>query len=216
MGPPRGDDREKKTYTEPESATSEWPQNSGGYEPSPPKVWDRFRRVALRLLEQILFEPQSTAQREQLARKILDYTRMNRRGSETALIDVPEMADRFRESRRNVRQSLALLEENGTVERTQSRDHWKLTIRMTSPVRAVYDPPRVSAPFPKMPANPPPGWIELQNRAHKAKDAQEFNEIIDEMNRLLSSHEKQAVDGNNPGHFPARDGHNPGSNPDPE
>ncbi len=215
VGPTRGDDR-GKPYTEPDFPTSDWPQNSGGHEVSRPGLWERFSGAALRLLEQILFEPQSTVQKEQLARKILDHSRMSRRGFESALINVSEMADRFRESRRNVRQSLALLEQNGTVERTQSRDHWKLTIRVSSPVRAVYDPPRVSAPFPQMPPNPPPGWIELQNRAHKAKDSKEFNEIIDEMNRLLSSHEKAAAEENDPNPFPARECDNPVSNPDPK
>jgi hypothetical protein len=147
------------------------------------------------LLEQILFEPQSETQREQLARKILDYARMKRKGSEPALVDIPEMADRFRESRRNVRRSLELLEENGTVERTQSRDDWKLTIRVYSPVRTSHDPPRFSPPFPKMPLNPPTGWLELQKRAHKAADAREFDEIIDEMNRLLSAQETAPGDG---------------------
>lgn len=195
MGPHRGDDREKKSYTGLEFPTLERPQNAGGDEPPRPRAWDRWRRAVIRLLEQILFEPQSPAQREQLARKILDYSRMNRKDSEPPLIHVPEMADRFRESRRNVRQSLTLLEENGTVERTQSKDHWKLTIQVHSPARATYDPPQVSAHFPKMPANPPPGWIELQNRAHRAKNAQEFNQIIDEMNRLLSAHEEATGNG---------------------
>lgn len=199
MGPPRGDNREKKPNSGSELATSESSQNPIADESSHRGVWDRSRRTAVRLLEMILLEPQSKTQREQLARKILDYSRMNRTAFEPALIHVPEMADRFREPRRNVRQSLELLQENGTVERTQSRDHWKLSIRTYSPVRAPYDAPRVLSPFPKMPVNPLPGWIELQNRAHKAKDAQEFNRIIDEMNRLLSAHEKAPEDGRESG-----------------
>ena len=168
-------------------------------------MWGRLRRAALRLLEQILFEPQSRAQTEQLARKILDYSRMNRGGSELFVIRVSELADRFHEPRRNLRQSLEILEENGTVERTQSKDHWTLTIRVQPPIRATYQAPQVSAPFPKMPLNPPPGWIELQNRAHKANDAQEFNEIIGEMNRLLSAQETAPGDEHAPGGSPQRE-----------
>ena len=168
-------------------------------------IWARFRQAAVRLLEQILFEPQSRAQRDQLARKILDYSRMHRRDSEPFVIEVPKLADLFHEPRRHVRQSLELLEENGTVERTQSKDHWTLTIRVQPPIRATYQAPQVSAPFPKMPLNPPPGWIELQNRAHKAKDAQEFNEIIGEMNRLLLAQEKAPGDEHAPGGSPIRE-----------
>ncbi len=149
VGPHRGDDREKKSYTGLEFPTLERPQNSVGDEPPRPRAWDRWRRAVIRLLEQILFEPQSPAQREQLARKILDYSRMNRKDSEPPLIHVPEMADRFRESRRNVRQSLTLLEENGTVERTQSKDHWKLTIQVHSPARATYDAATGVGPLPE-------------------------------------------------------------------
>jgi hypothetical protein len=207
VGSPPGDDQEdgrgKKAPTEPELVTSDSSQSSRRPDQSSRGIWERLRRVAVRLVEQIFFEPQSEAQREQLARKILDYSRMNRRGSEPFNIHVSGMADRFRESRRNVRQALKLLEANETVERTQFKDHWTLTIRVNSPIRATYDPPRVSAPFPTMPLNPPPGWVELQNRAHKAKDAQEFNEIIDEMNRLFSAHEKAVGDGHAPGESPA-------------
>ena len=155
------------------------------------------------MFERILFEPPSRTQTEQLARKILDYGLMNRRGSEPTVIHIPEVAVRFRESRRNVRQALERLEEQGTVERTDSKDHWKLTSRECSPIRAVYNPPRVSASSVKTPLNPPPGWVELQNRAHRAKDAEEFSAIIDEMNRLLSAHEKAAGEGNEvPTHEP--------------
>ena len=205
MGPPRGDDREKNAYADSEFATSESSQNSIRDESSSPTIWERLRRAAVGLVETILLEPQSTTQKEQLARKILDYSRLSRTGSEPALIQVSEMAQRFREPRRNVRLSLELLEVNGTVERTQSKDHWKLTIRVNSPILATYSPPRLSSPFPKTPLHPPPGWMDLQNRAHKAKDAQEFNEIVDQMNRLLVAHEKPTDDGHSPGESPARE-----------
>ena len=38
--------------------------------------------------------------------------------------------------------------------------------------------------------NPPPGWSELQIKARAAKTSHELTEIIDEMNRLLSTYEK--------------------------
>jgi hypothetical protein len=152
----------------------------------------------VRAFEKILFEPRSPAQIEQLARKILDHSRMNRRGSEPVVINVPDMAARFREPRRNVRQSLGLLEEQGTVERTPSKDHWEMTSRVLPSIRVTYNPPQISGPSPKMPANPPPGWAELQNRAHRAKDAREFNEVINQMNRLLSAQEKAAGNGHDP------------------
>jgi hypothetical protein len=202
VGPARGDDREKNAYVGSEMAESELSQSSIRDKSASLTLWQRLRRAAIGLVETILFEPQSSTQREQLARKILDYSHMNRRGSEPSLIHVPAMANRFHEPRRNVRRSLELLEENGAVERTQSKDHWKLTIRVNTPNRATYNPPQVSSPFPKMPLNPPPGWIELQNRAHKAKDVQEFNQIIDEMNQLLSAHEKAAAGERDPDKSP--------------
>jgi DNA-binding transcriptional MocR family regulator len=209
VGPPGGEGQQKKPYTQPEFAISKASQDRFPDEPSSPGIWERLRRGVVRALERILFEPQSRTQKEQLARKILEYTRMNRRGPEPALINISEMAVRFRESRRNVRKAMELLEEQGTVERTHShphshsKDHWMLTSPVHSPIRAPYTPPRVSTPSARTLLNPPPGWIELQNRAHKAKDAQEFNEIVDEMNRLLSAHEN--ANGRDPDELPARD-----------
>ncbi|MFZ3339608.1 MAG: hypothetical protein WA609_11920 [Terriglobales bacterium] len=129
---------------------------------------------------------------------------MSRTDSAPILIYVPEMAARFGDSHRNVRQSMEQLEVDGTVESTHSKDHWKLMSRVYSPVRAAYDAPRVSVPSVKMPSNPPAGLIELQKRAHKAKNAQEFNQVMDEMNRLLLAHEKTAGDEGDPGEFPAQ------------
>ena len=102
------------------------------------------------------------------------------------------------ERRENVRQALKLLEEQGTVQKTDSKDHWKLTFPVYSPIRAPYTPPRVLWPSATVLLNPPPGWIELQNRAHRAKDAHEFGEIIVEMNRLLSASGKVADNGRDP------------------
>ncbi len=43
------------------------------------------------------------------------------------IIEVPDIAHRFRERLRNVRQSLYLLETKGIAHKTDSKDHWKLT-----------------------------------------------------------------------------------------
>jgi hypothetical protein len=43
--------------------------------------------------------------------------------------------------------------------------------------------------------DPPTGWIDLQARAKRAKNAEELAAIIDEMNQLLSEYEKAAGDG---------------------
>jgi hypothetical protein len=203
---PRGEGQQKAPYKDPDFEASN-ASHSIRDTPLGPGAWERLRRAVVRAFETVLLEPQSTTQKEQLARKILDYSRMNRRGSEAAIIDLPAMAVRFGEPRRNVRQSLEFLEEQGTIERTQSKDHWKLSNPGYFPIRAAYNPPRASTPFPKMPANPPPGWMELQTRAHKAKDAQEFNEIIYEMNRLLSAQEKGAGEGQDSNELPPDKAH---------
>jgi len=219
VGPPRGEGQQKKPYVKPEFSTSKASRNHIPDEPSSPKIWERLRRAVVRALETLLFEPQSRTHKEQLARNILEYSRLNRRGSEPAVIHVPEMALRFREPRRNVRQAMELLEEQGTVERihSHSKDHWMLTSPVHSPIRAIYTPPRVSAPSTRTPLDPPPGWIELQNRAHKAKNAQEFNEVIDEMNRLLSAHEKTVGSGHDADELPSREAdQKPASKPERE
>lgn len=210
VGPPPGEGQQKKPYTKPEVETSKALQNSIPDEPSSPRIWERLRRGVVRLLATVLFEPRSKTEIEQLARKILDHARMNRKGSESTVIHVPEVAARFRERRRTVRQSLELLEEQGTLERTDSEDYWKLASRVSSPIRGAYNPPRISGPSAKMLPNPPPGWMELQNRAHRAKDAQEFGEIIEEMNRLLLAHEKAAGEGQ-AGETPTREANKPAS-----
>src|SRR5277367_4029036 len=105
-GPPHGDDQEKNACAGSEFTTSESAQNSLRDNSCRRTIWERFRRAAVGLVETILLEPQSRTQTEQLARKILDYSRMNRTGSEPALIRVSEMAGRFREPQRNVRLSL--------------------------------------------------------------------------------------------------------------
>ena len=202
VGPPPGEGWGKKPYIEPAFAKAKASENSLRDAPSPSRTpWNRLKRAVVHLLEKLLFEPQSRTQTEQLAGKILDFGRLSRRGSEPTVIHIPEMAARFHAPRRNVRQALELLEEQGTVGRTNSKDHWKLTSPVSSPIRAPYTPPRVSWPSATVVLNPPPGWIELQNRAHRAKDANEFGEIISEMNRLLSASEKAVSNGRNPDEF---------------
>ena len=49
-----------------------------------------------------------------------------------------------------------------------------------------------------MPLDLPPGWLTLQERARRAKDARELAAIIDEMNALLAEYEKAAGDGDEP------------------
>jgi hypothetical protein len=199
VGPPPGESREKKPYIEPAFATGKASENSVRDAQSPsPTPWDRLKRALVHLLENLLFEPQSGAQTEQLARKILDHGRLIRRGSEPTEMYIPELAVRFREPHRNVRRALELLEEQGTIERTNSKDRWRLTSPASSPIRVPYIPPRVSWPSATMLLNPPPGWIELQNRAHRAKDSHEFGEIIAEMNRLLSASEKAVANRRDP------------------
>jgi len=51
--------------------------------------------------------------------------------------------------------------------------------------------------------DPPTGWIDLQERAKRAKTAEELSAIIDEMNKLLSEYEKTAGDGHDEGPMPA-------------
>ena len=53
--------------------------------------------------------------------------------------------------------------------------------------------------------DPPSGWIDLQERAKRAKNAEELAAIIDEMNKLLSEYEKEAGDGHSKDPMPAAD-----------
>jgi len=204
LGRPRGEGQQKKPSIEPGFETSRRPQSSIRYPPSAPGIWESLKRGFLRVVEFVLLEPPSQAQTEQLARKILDYGVINRRGCEPMVLQVPEMAARFREPRRNVRLSLELLEEQGTVERTQFKDHWKLTGGEPAPMRDTDTPPEFSASSPKVPPSPPPGWSELQNRAQQAKNVEEFNAIMDEMNRLLATQENAASQGKSPVELPDR------------
>lgn len=173
--------------------------------PSPSrKILDWLRQAPGRLLAWLVFEPQSRIQIEQLARRIRDYGRMNGMTSRPVLIRVPEMAARFRESPRNVRESLKLLEAQGIAERAYSKDHWELSEQLEAPSLKAYNSPIISRPYPKMLPDPPPGWSELQKRAREAQTAQELSAIIDEMNRLLSNYEKATDNKDSANELPAR------------
>lgn len=63
---------------------------------------------------------------KQLAQEIIEYGRMNRFGPCNILIDVGEAAFRLRESPRDVRRALYLLETDGTAERIEPDDLWQL------------------------------------------------------------------------------------------
>jgi hypothetical protein len=201
--PPRGEGGNKKPYKRPEFEKLNASRNRIPAGTSLcPRIWNLLSQSIARLIAVVLYEPRSEAQTKELARKILDYARMSRTDFAPVLIYVPEMAARFGESHRNVRLSMEQLEADGTVESTHSKDHWKLMSRVYSPVRAAYDAPRVSVPSVRMTSDPPSSLIELQERAHKAKSAQEFNQVMDEMNRLLLAHEKTAGDKGDPGELP--------------
>ena len=51
----------------------------------------------------------------------------------------------------------------------------------------------------KMLPDPPLGWIELQERAKRAKTPEELSAIINEMNQLLAKYEKAAGGGHSEG-----------------
>ena len=86
----------------------------------------RIGEITADLLARVIHRPQRKAWREQLAREIIEYGRMNAIGPGDILIEVPEVAFRLRESPRDVRQALHLLELSGIAKRTSSKDYWKL------------------------------------------------------------------------------------------
>ena len=53
--------------------------------------------------------------------------------------------------------------------------------------------------------NPPPGWIDLQERAKRAKNPEELAAIIEQMNKLLSEYEKAAGGGHHDNLMPTLD-----------
>src|SRR5271169_952218 len=155
--PPGGEGGKKKPCTRPSLATLEASQNSIRGESSSPKFWERPRLAVVHFFEWLLFEPTSKTQTEQLGRKIFDYGLTNRRSPEPTVLYVPEMAVRFKVPQRNIRQALELLAEQGGIERTNSKDHWLLKNRLSSPTGTAYNPPQASAPDTNMLPNPPPG-----------------------------------------------------------
>ena len=49
----------------------------------------------------------------------------------------------------------------------------------------------------------PAGWMALQEKAKRAKNAEELSAIIEEMNQLLSECEKAAGNGHDMGQMPS-------------
>ena len=86
------------------------------------KMGERFQDIKDRLLAR-----RQPALTEQLAHEIIEYGRMKAAGPGDILIEVPDLAFRLRESPRDVRQSLRLLEKKGIAKETRSKDHWELT-----------------------------------------------------------------------------------------
>ena len=70
--------------------------------------------------------PQPERRRAELAFEIVAYGRLKATGRGGVLIEVPEVANRLRESPRHVRQSLRLLEMTGVAKKTHSKNLWKL------------------------------------------------------------------------------------------
>jgi hypothetical protein len=83
-------------------------------------------KITADLLAGVTRRRQPKARAEQLASEIVEYGRMNVTGSGEILIEVYDVAFRLRESPRDVRQALCLLQVKGIALRTSSKDCWKL------------------------------------------------------------------------------------------
>lgn len=82
---------------------------------------------------------QDTAEQEtrtkQLAQEIIEYSSLNRFGPGNVLVDVRDAAFRLRETPSDVRRALYLLEIDGTAERIESDDLWRLRVSKKSKPR---------------------------------------------------------------------------------
>jgi hypothetical protein len=78
------------------------------------------------LLARVIRRPPPTTRADQLAWEIVEYGRMNVISSGEILIEVPDVAFRLRESPRDVRHALGLLQGKGIAQRIDSKDCWKL------------------------------------------------------------------------------------------
>ena len=105
------------------------------YAPPKFKVFRRAREAIGALIDRVAplgWGRRSQAESANLAREIVEYGQMNASGAKVVVIEVGEVAFRLREPARAVRQSLRLLEAEGMAERTNSKDHWKLTGKLTA------------------------------------------------------------------------------------
>jgi hypothetical protein len=84
-------------------------------------------RIFLAGLLEAFFEDQPAQVMEQLAWEIVEYGRMNTPVPGLILIDVPEVANRLRESPHHIRRSLKLLEMKGIAHETDTDDLWRLS-----------------------------------------------------------------------------------------
>ena len=90
------------------------------------EILGSLERITAELLARVIRRPQLKARAEQIAWDIVEYGRMNAVGPGEILIVVSDVAFRLRESPRDVRQALCLLQMKGIAQRTSSKDHWKL------------------------------------------------------------------------------------------
>jgi hypothetical protein len=86
----------------------------------------RLCQMIDQLLSGVFRRKQPKAGTEQLASEIVEYGRMNSPRPGLIIVEVPEVAYRLRESPRNVRRSLRLLQSRGIAKKIVAKDHWKL------------------------------------------------------------------------------------------
>jgi hypothetical protein len=92
------------------------------------EILETLEKYKDELLARVIRRPPPKARAEQLAWEIVEYGRMNVSSSGEILVEVPDVAFRLRESPRDVRQALCLLQGKGIAQRIDSKDCWKLRI----------------------------------------------------------------------------------------
>src|ERR1019366_6424987 len=91
------------------------------------EILGSLERITAELLARVIRRPQPKERAEQLAGEIVEYGRTNVTGpGEMILVVVSDVAFRLRESPRDVRHALCLLQMKRIAQRTSSKDHWKL------------------------------------------------------------------------------------------
>jgi hypothetical protein len=96
------------------------------------ELWRLLGRLKRAMLTDRRLSPEELHELTQLSEAIVDHARMIQeyRGSRVpyAIVEIPELARRFRETPRTIKDALALLNAAGRAEPFDSRGVWKLNL----------------------------------------------------------------------------------------